>query len=105
WSVGPTCGTGRARGRTCATPVRPRSSPPGVRRCEVPLYEYRCPCGVVTERLRSVKDRDVPILCPSCGHDYAFRVASRPAYPGFVDKRRVKDRGLTPIFHNRGGPR
>ena len=38
----------------------------------MPIYEYRCPNGHLTEELRSFKDRNRRVKCDRCG-----RVAKR----------------------------
>lgn len=35
----------------------------------MPLYDYRCKCGVVTEARRGVDVKSIP--CPACGGDTA----------------------------------
>lgn len=32
----------------------------------MPLYEYRCASGHVTEKLRRYLERDRPVVCPEC---------------------------------------
>jgi putative FmdB family regulatory protein len=32
----------------------------------MPIYEYRCPAGHTTERLRKYEERDDFLLCPKC---------------------------------------
>jgi putative FmdB family regulatory protein len=33
----------------------------------MPLYDYRCPAGHITIRLRNYDERDAPVLCRECG--------------------------------------
>lgn len=33
----------------------------------MPIIEYECPRGHVTEKLRKFEHRDVPLTCPECG--------------------------------------
>jgi len=38
----------------------------------MPIYEYKCKdeaCAEITEKMRSVKDRDDPLPCPKCNSD------------------------------------
>lgn len=35
----------------------------------MPLYEYECPTGHVTERLRAIKHRETLQLCEVCGKE------------------------------------
>ena len=43
----------------------------------MPLYEYRCDaCGRTFEELRSSREADAPIACPSCESDRTGRKLS-----------------------------
>jgi putative FmdB family regulatory protein len=42
-----------------------------------PIFEYRCPNGHVTERLRKVEERDQPCPCIRCDSD-GERIISAP---------------------------
>jgi putative FmdB family regulatory protein len=49
----------------------------------MPLYEYKCPKGHVSEDVQSFKDSDKPITCKTCGAK-AERIISLTGQPKFV---------------------
>jgi len=45
----------------------------------MPTYKYDCwACGVRSEALRGIRDRDAPFKCPDCGDLDTKRTASAP---------------------------
>ena len=44
----------------------------------MPILEYRCPTGHVTERLRTFARRDEPVACGQCGAATARVEISQP---------------------------
>lgn len=65
----------------------------------MPVYEYRCPSGHVTDAYRPVSGRLQPEKCATCGV-YAEKCISRPAfampdiagYTSIIDGRRIESR-------------
>jgi putative FmdB family regulatory protein len=49
-----------------------------------PIYEYRCPCGHVVERLRPMSDRHLPELCPQCAGAALLIISATHAPPDGV---------------------
>ena len=46
----------------------------------MPIYEYMCQdCGVVSEKLRRIADRNDPFKCPECGSDNTKLAVSVPS--------------------------
>lgn len=45
----------------------------------MPLYDYKCPGGHITEKIRKYLDRDQPVLC-HCG-EMTARMAPLPHCP------------------------
>jgi|TARA_R110002073_G_scaffold136145_2_gene284564 putative FmdB family regulatory protein len=43
----------------------------------MPVYEFHCAEHGITNVLRSIADRDLPVACPDCGAD-AVRLTSAP---------------------------
>jgi putative FmdB family regulatory protein len=40
----------------------------------MPIYTYECPCGAITEDLRSVSKRHEPCACVVCGQNATIAV-------------------------------
>lgn len=48
----------------------------------MPIYEYKCPdCCEVHSRLRPMKRRKAPVVCPGCGGLHAQLIISRAHVP------------------------
>ena len=65
----------------------------------MPIYEYQCvECGSRTEAYRSLRDRERVAICPTCGGDAQFvlatsrwgRSGSYPYMDEFMDTRPVE---------------
>ena len=41
----------------------------------MPIYEYKCSCGYLFEKVRPMSEYDLPSVCPDCGKE-AGRVMS-----------------------------
>lgn len=53
----------------------------------MPLYEYECECGEITEDIRAISERQLPQTCSSCGGRASFRfsLAVCKTYPAYND--------------------
>lgn len=40
----------------------------------MPVYQYRCSCGALTEELRKVDERKDPVSCPQCGGEASLEI-------------------------------
>ena len=65
----------------------------------MPVYEYRCPSGHMTDAYRTIDERSRPEPCATCGVG-AEKCISRPAfaipdiggYTSIIDGRRIESR-------------
>lgn len=51
----------------------------------MPIYEYQCPEGHITEAVSSIKDRKKSIACKACNSEAHFIVSATPFHLNGAD--------------------
>lgn len=81
----------------------------------MPIYDYTCDAGHLTEVLRRVEDRHDPVACGECGsvaelkigapHFGVLKMGVDPGFPSFYDKwariQRSKNSGKSKDANNK----